>query len=325
MDLKGAIKSLPRPPSIPFFILVLRVALLFFAAVNLCALTAAFQLYSPINDDGGINTNTTKSDNPKNSNDILLSDRFRYFYYNFNDTEQLVVNCCLFVAGVYSFLGNSQWNRRVRLATGSALVACNVALIGWQFRKMVVSGGCEVGKAYNYNKDATTPLKRRCWIQLVVGSIGAGWALLLAIELCLTNIQRKRELNQKAQSHQRAQEDQVRQQELCSVVHYYQPDLSSLEEGGGGGGEERPGTGAGEESVELETLPPYQRRAPGPRPVIVDLGDMGRVSLPPSRRARLSTRTPTRTTSRGQSHRPNVIQPPAPSHQAPRYSTLSHN
>ncbi|KAG0215571.1 hypothetical protein BGX31_000820 [Mortierella sp. GBA43] len=270
MDIEGAIKSLPRPPSIAFFILLLRVSLLFFASINLCALTAAFQLYPS---DDGVNLDDTTDKN------ILSSDHYRYYFYNFDDTPQMVVNLCLFVAGIYSFLGNSQWSRRLRLATGSVLVLADVVLIGGQFRKMAANGGCDTGKAYNYKSaqapddpDYVTPLKRRCWIQLVVGSIGAVWALLLVIELVLTNIQRKRESHQKLQTHQRAYEEFTRQQELCSVVHYYQPDGSTQ---GAAAGTGPSGAAPSRASLELDPLPAYQQRHSGPRPVIVDLANMG--------------------------------------------------
>ncbi|KAG0352293.1 hypothetical protein BC939DRAFT_452898 [Gamsiella multidivaricata] len=276
--------------TLAILVLTLRILLLALASINLCALTAAFQLY--------------QSYSPYSTSRNLL--------YSFQDTPQLAINTFLFLAGIYSFLGNTQWSRRVRIIAGLILLGCNVILVSLQFNNIALNGGCEHGRIYNTpmaedNTDAgpngsgdagaqippasdiMSSLKRRCIIQMVIGIVGVCWSALLAVELVLTNLHRKRDLDHKVRICRVAYQERLRQQQLSSsAVHLYHPDLSLQ------------GTGRSRDSLELEALPAYERRPTGPRPQIVDLANMGRLSTRPT----------------GGRPRPETIQSPPPSYQA---------
>ncbi|KAF9182193.1 hypothetical protein BGZ51_004878 [Haplosporangium sp. Z 767] len=242
-----------------------------FAAINLCALAAALQIYSPY---------STNDHSPSN---------------NFQDAPQFAVNTFLFLAGTYSFLGQSQWSRSVRIFAGLILAVCNLALVSSQFRSMDVNGGCEHGQLYNSQRTvsgAIGPLKQRCYIQMVLGIISVFWSALLLIELTLTDVDRKQELDRKWDMYRTAYEAH-QQQQLSEVTHYYRPDLTLSERA-------RP-----DSTVEMEILPAYEPRPSGPRPRIVDLAHMGQVS-PPAR------------THRGSLQVTPQVRSPPPSYQSPR-------
>ncbi|KAG0253878.1 hypothetical protein BG011_006116 [Mortierella polycephala] len=242
-----------------------------FAAINLCALAAALQVYSPY---------TTSGHNSSN---------------NFQDAPQFAVNTFLFLAGTYSFLGKSQWSRSVRIFAGLVLAACNLTLVSSQFRDMDVNGGCDHGQLYNSHRTISGgigPLKQRCYIQMVLGIISVFWGALLLIELTLTDVERKRELDRKWNIYRTAYEAH-QQQQLSEVTHYYRPDMTLSER-------TRP-----DSPVEMEMLPAYEPRPNGPRPRIVDLAHMGQVS-PPARMHRGSLQVAAQ------------VRSPPPSYQSPR-------
>ncbi|KAI8596720.1 hypothetical protein EDD21DRAFT_387405 [Dissophora ornata] len=288
---------IPSLASLPFFIFIHRIALTLLAAANLCAITAALQLYHP--------------SDYSNRNSV----------YNFEDAPQLAANILLFLASLYSFLGTTQWSQRVRGTAGLVLIGYNLALVGSQFKNMALNGGCNHGRIYNSPVSGTTtgttsplqnmtPLKRRCEIQMVVGIIGVLWSVLLAAELVMTNLQRKRELDQKIQTHQSAYREHLRnQQQSSSVVHLYQPDLSINRAGAtrGDGSSLRCSS-----SLELEPLPAYEQRPTGPQAQIIDMGSMVMVSIGPSAR-------PNSTSIAAQRPLPEMIQSPPPSYQATHY------
>ncbi|KAF9289466.1 hypothetical protein BGZ68_009270 [Mortierella alpina] len=206
-------------PSAPLLILIIRIILITLSAINLCALAAGLQIYPP----------SSSSSSSSSSSNYYTSGP----YFNFQDTPQLATNALLFLAITYAFLKPEQWSPRIRAITGVTLVACNLALVIDQFHSMALNGGCELGEIYNYTptttntttggsggrkglgqgtdsespQTATTPMKRRCHIQMVIGIASVVWGLLLLVELMLTNLHHKRDTNKKRYTY-RAEEQE---------------------------------------------------------------------------------------------------------------------
>ncbi|KAF9989315.1 hypothetical protein BGZ75_006743 [Mortierella antarctica] len=190
------------------------------SAINLCALAAGLQIYPPSSSSSSASSNYYTS-GP---------------YFNFQDTPQLATNALLFLAITYAFLKPEQWSPRIRAITGVTLVACNLALVIDQFHSMALNGGCELGEIYNHTPTSTTggsssssssgrkgfgqgteptsaqtttttPMKRRCHIQMVIGIASVVWGLLLLVELMLTNLHHKRDTNKKRHTYRAEEQD----------------------------------------------------------------------------------------------------------------------
>ncbi|KAF9964246.1 hypothetical protein BGZ70_006733 [Mortierella alpina] len=290
-------------PSAPLLILIIRIMLITLSAINLCALAAGLQIYPP------------SSSSSSSSSNYYTSGP----YFNFQDTPQLATNALLFLAITYAFLKPEQWSPRIRAITGVTLVACNLALVIDQFHSMALNGGCEVGEIYNYTptptagsssgrkgfgqgtefaspQTTTTPMKRRCHIQMVIGIASVVWGLLLLVELMLTNLHHKRDTNKKRHTYRAEEQEcpedyQDEPMPTLGAVHYYHPDLTL--HGSASGSRSGSGRRTREQcmSWDIESLPAYEPRVTGPRPQIVDMANLGQLS-PPARIHPRTTRVP---------------------------------
>ncbi|KAF9574255.1 hypothetical protein EC968_007024 [Mortierella alpina] len=210
------------------------------SAINLCALAAGLQIYPPSSSSSSSSSSNYYTSGP---------------YFNFQDTPQLAANALLFLAITYAFLKPEQWSPRIRAITGVTLVACNLALVIDQFHSMALNGGCELGEIYNYTPTSTTgnngrkgpgqgtesaspqtittPMKRRCHIQMVIGIASVVWGLLLLVELMLTNLHHKRDINHKrhtyrAEEYDCPEEYQEEPQPPSGVVWIWEEDTGTV-------------------------------------------------------------------------------------------------
>ncbi|KAF9583830.1 hypothetical protein BGW38_008386 [Lunasporangiospora selenospora] len=219
---------------------------------------------------------------------LTNDERLRYLI-DWQTTPMLALNTFLLICALYSFFSKHVCPIVLRTIGSGLLAICNLFLTLGQVVEINRNGGCASGDLYNIPPSpswlAFENIKKRCYIQMTVGSMGIFWSLLLAVEAGWTVHERRvegRELR-KRETERQDREDQYRRQ--FGVVHLYQPDLSLEGTRGDPVSTQQqtnhravPGMAmasrrvvAGEDH-ELDELPAYeQRQTTGLRAVIMDM------------------------------------------------------
>ncbi|KAG0351209.1 hypothetical protein BGZ54_003369 [Gamsiella multidivaricata] len=177
------------------------------------------------------------------------------------DSQQIIINGCLFMACLYASFGRSSWTSSYRAVLVGILCVLAIIYGVTLLIKIRTHGGCSSG----YFMEVST----RCIMQYAISGIELSWTLFLFID-GFVSYHQYRDLDW--QNRMRAQEEERAQ----AAAIRYQPDLSLYGSNSGSGNDNVNDSIAhvGPSAVEMEPLPAYMPRPDKDQLRIVDLTNL---------------------------------------------------